>query len=310
MGFTCITPVEVTPATSDAWTDVDVSASVPAGATGAIIHYNRGTGGTGEGIGLRKNGSTDNRTNVIWWAHGWAMVGLDANRVFEAYLGNATVEDLWLVGYVDSAATFSDNAVDKSLTGTGAWTDIDCSANAPGAIGLIFEVIGSGATHIFGIRPNGSTDNRQAQVSTHNWVIVGCDAGQIVEGIIDNLNLDFFLVGYITAGATFLTDGVAKSIGSTGAYVDVDCSASAPSATGLFFHVWSSAAGNRQYALRKNDSTEDIYTYDDKHRWAMVECDTGQIVEMKISNLEVDLFLIGYTTAAAGVTFVPRLMVV
>src|SRR5687767_12138048 len=53
---TFITPLEVTPGVAAAFTDVDASAQVPAGATGVILHI---SGVSGIDIGLRKNGSTD-----------------------------------------------------------------------------------------------------------------------------------------------------------------------------------------------------------------------------------------------------------
>ncbi|GAI97155.1 unnamed protein product, partial [marine sediment metagenome] len=76
--FYPITPVDVSPSTSGEWVDVDISAHAPSGATGAILHIvNTGEVFDDFSIGLRKNGSTDDRTNWILHAsHFWAMIGV------------------------------------------------------------------------------------------------------------------------------------------------------------------------------------------------------------------------------------------
>ena len=61
MAITFVTPVALTLSTSAAWTDADVSAYVPAGATGVILHLTNIYTSADLPIGLRKNGSTDNR---------------------------------------------------------------------------------------------------------------------------------------------------------------------------------------------------------------------------------------------------------
>ena len=83
MGITWITPINITPDTLDAWIDVDISAIVPAGTTGVLLHV-LNTGSTGKYWGCRNNGSTDNRAPVKALAatsHLWASCGVDANRV-------------------------------------------------------------------------------------------------------------------------------------------------------------------------------------------------------------------------------------
>jgi hypothetical protein len=131
-----LTPVDVSPGATGAWTDVDVSANVPVGATGVILLMVN-TRGFADDIGARKNGSTDDRHDSFT-GHVGAGVGIDANRKFEAYIGTA-LDIIYLIGYTMTGVTFFTNGVDKSLGGAGAWTDIDCSAEAPSAIGLIFE---------------------------------------------------------------------------------------------------------------------------------------------------------------------------
>src|SRR3989344_4521565 len=124
--FNYITPVNATPITANSWQDVDVSAYVPSGATGVILHVDVDNGYTG-GLGLRKNGSTDTGRGGLYAngnnQHFWTMAGLDANRIFEAYIGtNTELIRIWLTGYTMSGVTFFDNAYEKTPAATGVWT--------------------------------------------------------------------------------------------------------------------------------------------------------------------------------------------
>lgn len=298
MAITWITPVEVTPGTPNAWIDVDVSGSVPAGATGVILHI---TTASVQYYGVRKNGSTDDRALNTPYSrlHLWAAIGVDANRILEAYVGNTTDVDIWLVGYFGSDSVFFTNAVDKSLGSTGSWLDIDISADTGGdtAIGAIFEAIGPPAT--FGFRKNGSSDDRGSLfIWRHVWSVIGVDGSEICEGKISDLSVDFFLVGYIKSDATFNINATDLSLASTGAWTDL--TALPGGATGGFIECCEPGY-NRSFGLRKNGSSENIYLeMGCQHTWGLVECDASQIIEGEISATDMDFFLVGYATAAAG----------
>jgi hypothetical protein len=299
--FYPITPVEVTPGTAAAWTDVDVTSYVAAGATGVILHLVNNSSTNGIALGLRKNGSTDDRaaTGLSSYRHCWAAIGVDANRIFEAYVGSTTLIDIYLVGYTMSGVTFFTNAYDKSLTSTGSWIDIPCATVAPSATGLIFEVKGDTATYYaMGMRENGSTDSRIATTGRYGTfgIIIGCDTSQICEGYIGNTLVDFFLVGYITDGCTFNTNATDISLATTETWLDL--TALPATANMGFIEVNSSAGGN--YGLRKNGSAEDIYQQCLYHPWAFVECDASQIIEGEIGTTAVDFFVVGYSTALAA----------
>jgi hypothetical protein len=301
--FFPVTVVEVSPGTASAWTDVDVSAYVPSGATGVILHYVNTSSTTTYALGLRKNGSTDARTQGLYYgAHCWAAIGIDASRIFEAYIGDTTYIDIYLVGYTMSGVTFFTNAYDKSLTATAAWTDISCVTEAPSAVGLIFEVVGTSASvYAMGFRKNGSTDNRTANAYYHDTfgVIIGCDASQICEGYIGNVAVDFFLVGYITDGCTFNTNATDVSLSTTATWLDL----TALPATANMGFIEVNTATTYNYGLRKNGSAENIYKYAALHPWAFVECDASQIIEGEIANVAVDFFVVGYATAVTITTY-------
>lgn len=303
MAATWITPIEVTPGTAVTWIDVDVSASVPAGATGVILHV-ANTYTSARAFGARKNGSTDARTQIHLQDHFWAVIGVDANRIFECYVQNTIQQDVYLVGYFTDDSVFFDNAIDKSLNATTTWTDIDISADTGGAtaIAAYFEVIKTDANRVaFGLRKNGSTDARIGALrinNSHRWAVIGVDGSEICEGYIETTVIDFFLVGYCMTLATLNTNAVDLSLGGIDAWTDL--SALTIGATGGIIEAQNASDDSFYYGLRKNGSAEDIYMLVSEHAWGLVECDINRIIEGKISNTGVDFFEIGVFLAAAA----------
>ncbi len=291
-----ITPVDITPSTSAAWVDADVSAYIPAGATGVILHINNST--ATYDIGFRKNGSTDNRINSLRAdEHMWVAIGVDSNRVLELYLGSATYTTVYLVGYFTDEAVFFTNGVDKSLGVTSTWTDIDISADTgtDTAIGAIFEVIHeANGYRWYDFRKNGSTDDFSGgsnDVKSHNGVIIGVDANEICEAIIENTDVDFFLVGYVTKDMVFNTNATDMSLSTTGVWTDL--TALPDGATGAFFNV---PVGLDAFGLRQNGSTENIVNVY-PHAWAMVAADSNGLIEGYSTNGYVRFYMVGYTTS-------------
>jgi len=290
-------PVDVTPTVFANWEDVDVSEYVPGYATGVIIHFDSTLGA--RQCNVRKNGSTDNRVaNNDIFMHCWTMVGIDSNGIFDVYLEDNSCY-IYLVGFTGTGITFKTNADDISLVPVGAWTDIDVSTEAPDASGIIVEVTNANAApQALGMRMDGSGDARTNNINQNSssYIIIGCDSSQVVEGWIGHIDVDFFLVGYITEGATFKLNADDISLGGVAAWTDIDISTEAPQATHAIVEVVSAGAGN-DYGLRRNGSAEDIYTDVSEHYWSVVECDVAQVIEGEISNVAVDFFLVGYFTA-------------
>ena len=295
-----ITPVDITPGSASAWTDVDFTAHIAAGSTGVVLHFVN-TDGMSWNVGWRQNGSTDARTQALAGnAHFWCSVGIDGSDIAEIYVGTTTGIDVYVEGYWDSRATFFTNAVDKSLTGFGTWTDINISGDTGGAtaIGAIFEVILTSGLYLSGLRSNGSTDNRYVNSAPHWGAIIGVDGSEICEGRAEAGNVDFFLTGYITTNATFNTNATDVSLAGTGAWTDLSA-LPATSIAGFIEVVFGTT--NTNYGLRKNGSAQDIYKHASKnHAWGMIEADGSQLIEGEIGATDCDFFLVGYATAAGG----------
>lgn len=290
-----ITRVVKSIGSSGAWADIDMSVEVPAGATGVCgeMYITSGT----RNIGVRKNGSTDNRTNSLNdTSHAWFCIGVDSSRIFEAFCGDAAQCRYAIEAYTTDDAVFNTNATDKSLGTTAAWTDIDISADTTGtATCAVIEAVGSTAGAAFGLRMNGSTDNRINSLATdfmHQFGLVGVDSSELLEGYIGSLNTDMFLVGYMTKGCTGLTNGTDKSLGSTGVYTDL--TASPTDAIGTAIEVISTSDLN--FNIRKNGATNNNQYSLNQHTWAIVPTDRTGIAEGLISNTAVDFFETAYFT--------------
>jgi len=288
--FFPIAPVDVTHAVDTTWTDVDVSAHVPVGTTGVILHVvNSSAPPVGLDYGLRKKGSGDDHPNrdTGVYEHFWAAIGVDANRIFQAYLEVAADFELWLVGYTMAGVTFFDNGVFQAGPGA-VWADWDLSGSCPGAVGVILEVTGKSIS--YGAQCKGSGDNRTAP-GYHYFAIVKCNASQVIEIYGSAVWIDFFCVGYITDGVTLFTDLPDYSPGVTGIYVDLDISGDCPNSVMAFIQVLG--GGGLVYALKKKGSAEDIV----RDAWGLlggfVEVDAAHILEGKIVNLATDFFLTG-----------------
>ncbi len=298
------TPVDVSPTVAGSWQDVDVSASVPVGATGVIVQWVNTAVGADADYGVRMKGSTDN------WAfdgeakdtnQGWLMTGLNVNRVFQVYTGNTAVKT-YLVGYTMAGVKFFTNRIDKSTLTTGSWQDVSIATDTGSdtAIGAIFHVdCTAGSSVNYGLRKKGSTDNRVQilRANTMNVGIIGVDATETAQQQIAATTIDLYLVGYVTSGAVFFTNGLDKSTATLEpTYVDVDLTADvgANAANGAFVEVFPSSGTRRRTGFRPNGSGYDYYT-EVSHQWALVGLDAGDIFEQKIELATQDIFVTGYS---------------
>jgi hypothetical protein len=287
-----ITPVNVTPSATGAYEDVDVSAHIPSGATGVILHLVNTHASNSSTCRIRKNGSTDDfNDDMHSVSHTWLCIGVDGSRIFEARVGATTT--IYLVGYFESEAVFFTNAVIKNVSTSDVWEDMSIASDTGSdtAIGAIFTMRDFSIDD-WGLRKNGSTDNRFVNSNAVTGAIVGVDGSEILEAYSNFSSLDFRLVGYIKSGAVFNTNAADLSLGSTGSYQDL--SALPSGASGAIIEVISSSGNTDLYALREDGSSEDIYQgTGDEHCFAFVEA-SSLIIEGKISSTNVDFYLVGY----------------
>jgi len=301
-------PAQITIPSDDTWVTIDANDyGVPAGATGIFFIYKNWEGSGGDDIpfGIRKYGSIDNRINPMWeHTPGWGAIGVDSSGRFQVYKGSISPSfGIWIMGYTTAGVTFFDEGILKTPTLAG-WQDIDCSAEAPNAIGLIFEVVGPsrGETMInYGFRNNGSTDTFVYNAPDHiaQAVVIGCDANQICEGYAGASTwqleyYDFYLIGYITDGAYFYTNGVYQGPDVTGAWTDLPTALPANSVMG--FYEFRGSGSAYPHDLRMNGSSWAYGGLDSRHCWAWANCDGSGLVEGYVVSATIDYYLVGYAT--------------
>lgn len=290
-------PVDKSLSTTGAWTDLDLSGDVPAGATGAIFQVINNVA-SHQNFGLRKNGSSDDRYGRLRLsAQTFAIIGIDGNRKCEGKIQSVDV-DFWLVGYTESDAAFFTNAYDKSLLTTDMWTDIDLSGELPeGAIAAIFEVVNveSSVERWGGLRKNGSTGGQTEFIYplSHIFLAIGVDENRVCEGKIDTTDIKFYLLGYLSAGVAE-TNEIDRSPGSTGSYIDITELNAPAGATGAFVECCS-GSNYRSFAARENGSSFDKYKrVPCRLGGIFVGLDANKKWEGKIEDNWVEFFTLGY----------------
>lgn len=285
--------IDVTPGSTGVWVDIDVSAYIPADATGVIIQVVN-TSASSRAWGIRKPGSTDARTTqAASLRQNWGYIGVN-NQVFQGYVAGAGLL-FKLLGYFTSDGVFFTNGYNKEPATLSSWVNVDCSAEIPtGAKFAVLELSNTNSSH--GLRPVGSTDNRYSYVTSHGFALVGLDSNRVFQYRKTNDDATLYLVGYLTAGTPKI-NGVDVSLTSTEAYVNIDRSGDADSegATGVLVEAIATSS-YRSYALRKNGSTDDFYN-SEYHAWGVVGLDASRIFQGKISVTDFDFYIMGYLAA-------------
>lgn len=192
---------DVSLGSTGSWTDIDISSYTTGTAIAAGIELD--STGNYRTSGLRMNGSTDDRVKY-WSNHGFQMVGVDANEIFEGQIDN-TEMDFYLTCYWTDAGSWNTNATDNSMTSTGSWADL--SAAPAGSLGTAFEIyMASDAQYRFDLRPNGSSVQDWEKCCRRSFILTELDGSQLAEGIIENTAVDFYELGYIEAGGGAVAD--------------------------------------------------------------------------------------------------------
>ncbi len=299
------TPAAYTPTTAG-WFTIDLSASpasIPAGATGVIIHYYNSSSAA-RYIGFRKYGSTDDRyQSLLGYTHGWLMVGVDGDRKIGHYGTSSGYIDFWVVGYTTDDCVFFDNGIAKTPGSTNTWTTIDISDDTgeDTAIGAIFECT-STAAHSVGVRKYGQTAAPLSYVNNHSWFVCGVDDSEQAEGyVVSTTNDAIYLIGYIKSGATFPDEITDLSMSGTGSYADLTTLPAG--ATGGIIHAYiSGTPTNNQYNIQAKGATENVYNACKYSTAVIVPGDANRVIEGKIAETTCDFALLGYFGTASTTT--------
>ncbi len=186
--------------TANVWEDIDL-ASETGGDTAKVAFFIFKAGSNCQ-LGLRQNGSSDNRCYYSESCFQGAMMSLDGNEVVEGKT-NSTSYYFYFTGYLIDNFSGWANAKDYSTETTDEWEDVDMSPDIPaGNDGAFFQPYSTQATD-FGIRKNGDSYDNFTDIrgGVYGWVEL--DSGRVCEQKIEEYySSDLWLWGYTSQPAT------------------------------------------------------------------------------------------------------------
>lgn len=300
-----ITPVNITSSlSSGTWQDID--ADTYAGnhvdnVAGVMVQFIT----TADiSIGVRKNGSTDARTesNTDEATMCNFTIGVDASGIFEVYVSTTTGVVVWLMGILtQDEATFLTNGVNISPS-TGSWLDVDISGSTGGDTALVafveLQKTSTSGQWYYGGRMNGSTDSRYGNNSSsrrvHRVVAIAVDGSEIFEWF-QSITATMMLVGWLHDNVTTLTNGVFVTRPPDDVWTDINLSATIPSGkTGGYFEVYTQLGRNSSW--RKDDTHPDASDKQVAHSYyPWIEIDGDRHIEGYVQTVASDLYILGYT---------------
>lgn len=302
--------INVTPVITEAWTDVDVSAHIPVGATGVILNLDNTFPGA-QKVDVRKKGSGDDDYDegiIAIYCHRYAIVGVDANRKFEAKIFSTRIV-VWLVGYTDEHVTLFTDKKDYSIPLLPPWQDTDVSADVSAeAVGVIVKMINTSPIDGLkgGVRKKGSTDNWYMQMKMYGhsivWLSCGVNAAKVFQQYIDSALVDLYLVGYVELPVVYFTNAKAYDTffpADVGVWKDIDVTGDTEAACdGVLLELLQDDVAIKRLQVRKKGSTDErwdrAYLLSQHRTGAYVGVNTDNIFQVKIESYYTKLRMVGY----------------
>jgi len=287
--------VDISLGTTGAWTDIDLSASCPAGTTLVAILVQQ-TNVAEQAVGIRKNGSTDNRTPDMNQGQAMVYFGCDEDRIIEGYIESTDV-NFYLAGYWTTDAAARENGLDLSLTsGPSGYVDITNNYSNPGTI-AVYEVSG-GRGNAFQIRSNGSTDGRYLSTGGFTGALAGTDASNITEGAIASTDIDFFGIACILL-SYWAVNRAEESPAGAGSYETKTLADWIPPSGAGAACLEVNWAGLTSFALRKYGSTDDYYYTGGNMLYYTTAMSADQKIDQKVATVSFDMFKVAYFASAS-----------
>jgi hypothetical protein len=250
---------------TDLWWDIDLSAYVPVGATGAIVEVvNTGVGLAG-GVVRGKEDPRNYMFNPSFGpillepeTHQWQIVKVDGNRLIQGYITSTDIQ-FKLLGYtIGPDPSFFSAPPDITTGSTGSWATANLSSNVDAdADGAILLVVGDAKK--YGIREVGSSFSNvdlKLPAKGHTMYLVGLNSSKEFEAYIET-GVNIYLMGQTKGSVVYYTDDIAATNPATGSWATLDADTfSVPAeANGLILTAEVATAGD--LGLRHGDSTDD-----------------------------------------------------
>lgn len=298
-------PVQLTGLSSGSWQTKDISAIVPAGATGVILHVHMND--TGTTCQFRMHDSSDNyvtNAGTMVYRRYISFVGLNAGREFDYYIGSTNVL-IWVVAYTTTDGGYFSLAQEVTVTGTG-WQTYTAPVGVPaGAKAVLVNVQNTTAAGLqLGTRATDYAGNIITNTSgghTHFWHIVPLNGSNQFDVYVPNSTTygKIYVMGYLTSG-NFTSSYGSINTGVAGSYVDYDVTAwrtPRPLTTGVLVQSYGAAYNYNVNVRRHNSSVTTPYTnaYGDYYQSQFaVALGSDNIFEYQVSNTGQDFLLLGF----------------
>lgn len=301
--------VDISLGATGAWTDIDLSAFCPAGTTlvAVLVQQTNGTE-QAQAVGIRCNGSTDNRTPDMNQGQAMVYFGCDENRIIEGYIESTDV-NFYLAGYWTTDAYSRENGRDLSLTsGPSGYVDITNNYSNAGTI-AVYEVSG-GRGNAFQIRSNGSTDARYLSTAGFTGALAGTDASNITEGAIASTGTDFFGIAYISL-SYWTVNRAEESPAGAGSYETKTLADWTPPSGACAACLEVNWAAATLFGIRAYGSSDDYYyTGGNMLYYTTAMSSPDQKIDQKVGSVVCDMFKVAYFAPASWAAAVDETYVV
>jgi hypothetical protein len=214
----------------------------------------------------------------------------------------------WTLG--PSGFFWFSNALDISLITALSWQDIDLTDEVPeGATGAIVEVINTGTSGDLSGVVRGKEDTRdymsntkfeEIEDETHRWQIVKVDSNRVIQGYVEDTQVDFKLLGY-TMGTDPVYFNTPLDVTPTtkqvwtptdvSAFVDAD-------ADGVILFISSEHKDPKKYAVREigsSFSNTGLKLFDYSNSMYFVGIDSANQFDVWVEELDIKIYLVAQT---------------
>lgn len=202
------------------------------------------------------------------------------------------------------------NAMDISLITALSWQDIDLTDEVPeGTTGAIVEIINTATSGTLSGVVRGKEDTRdymsntnyeEIEEETHRWQIVKVDSNRVIQGYVEDTQIDFKLLGY-TMGTDPLYFNTPLDVtpatkqvwtaADVSAFVDAD-------ADGVILLIDSVNKDAKKYAVREigsSFSNTDLKLFDYSNSMYLVGIDGSDRFDVWVEELDIKIYLVAQT---------------
>lgn len=193
--------------------------------------------------------------------------------------------------------------IDITPGSAGSWVSTALDSYIPvGSTGVVVRAKVTSADTNYMIRHGDSTDTifPESLQNTMQWGFCGVNSSREIDIKVDSTSqVTIELYGYFNDKASFFTNAVNKTPGTSGSFQDVTIASDTGADTAIAaLCFWDSDGSTTVKCLRKNGSSQDLKESAKGSLWDITGCDESEIFEAYTSHTSTtqDLFLVGYLT--------------